>query len=162
MIIFFYLLFCVFVIRKLILFTQNKITFKVYSVRREFYGPAGHDGRNVYFTLAFAGIALMAAVFVGVAITKYRASRHPHAQGFVEVDQVSIQTSFVITMTVVNMSSFLFNIFIHFFLFHSYSKYKIFSFISLPSDNWCSSHTRRKARGQHANQRLRKSNVQIL
>ncbi|XP_031635265.1 amyloid-beta-like protein, partial [Contarinia nasturtii] len=58
-----------------------------FSVRREFYGPVGHDGRNVYFTLAFAGIALMAAVFVGVAITKYRASRHPHAQGFVEVDQ---------------------------------------------------------------------------
>lgn len=60
-----------------------------YAVRREFYGPVGHDGRNVYFTLAFAGIALMAAVFVGVAVAKYRASRHPHAQGFVEVDQVS-------------------------------------------------------------------------
>lgn len=30
----------------------------------------------------------MAAVFVGVAVAKYRASRHPHAQGFVEVDQV--------------------------------------------------------------------------
>lgn len=59
-------------------------------MRREFYGPVGHDGRNVYFTLAFAGIALMAAVFVGIAVAKYRASRHPHAQGFVEVDQVSI------------------------------------------------------------------------
>lgn len=58
-------------------------------MRREFYGPVGHDGRNVYFTLAFAGIALMAAVFVGIAVAKYRASRHPHAQGFVEVDQVS-------------------------------------------------------------------------
>jgi hypothetical protein len=31
----------------------------------------------------------MAAVFVGVAVAKYRASRSPHAQGFVEVDQVS-------------------------------------------------------------------------
>lgn len=30
----------------------------------------------------------MAAVFVGVAVAKWRASRHPHAQGFVEVDQV--------------------------------------------------------------------------
>lgn len=30
----------------------------------------------------------MAAVFVGVAVAKYRASRSPHAQGFVEVDQV--------------------------------------------------------------------------
>lgn len=59
-----------------------------YAIRREIYGPSGHDGRSVYFTLAFAGIALMAAVFVGVAVAKYRASRHPHAQGFVEVDQV--------------------------------------------------------------------------
>lgn len=59
-----------------------------YAVRREFFGPVGHSGRNVYFTLAFAGIALMAAVFVGVAVAKFRASRHPHAQGFVEVDQV--------------------------------------------------------------------------
>lgn len=57
-------------------------------MRREMYGPSVHDGRNVYFTLAFAGIALMAAVFVGVAVTKWRTSRHPHAQGFVEVDQV--------------------------------------------------------------------------
>ncbi|KAJ6636255.1 Amyloid-beta-like protein [Pseudolycoriella hygida] len=58
-----------------------------YSVRREVYGSSGHDGRNVYFTLGFAGIALMAAVFVGVAVSKWRSSRHPHAQGFVEVDQ---------------------------------------------------------------------------
>ncbi|KAG5673791.1 hypothetical protein PVAND_003810 [Polypedilum vanderplanki] len=56
-----------------------------FSVRREIYG--GREGRNVYFTLAFAGVALMAAVFVGVAVAKYRASRSPHAQGFVEVDQ---------------------------------------------------------------------------
>lgn len=65
--------------------------FQSFSVRREIYGPSGHEGRNVYFTLAFAGIALMAAVFVGVAVAKYRASRSPHAQGFVEVDQVIIQ-----------------------------------------------------------------------
>lgn len=60
-------------------------------MRREFYGPVGHNGRNVYITLAFAGIALMAAVFVGVLVAKFRASRHPHAQGFVEVDQVCIE-----------------------------------------------------------------------
>ena len=30
----------------------------------------------------------MAAVFVGIAVAKWRSSRHPHAQGFVEVDQV--------------------------------------------------------------------------
>lgn len=62
--------------------------FQSFSVRRQIYGPSGREGRNVYFTLAFAGIALMAAVFVGVAVAKYRASRSPHAQGFVEVDQV--------------------------------------------------------------------------
>lgn len=60
-----------------------------FSVRREVFGPSGHEGRNVYFTLAFAGIALMAAVFVGVAVAKFRSSR-PHAQGFVEVDQVRL------------------------------------------------------------------------
>jgi amyloid beta A4 protein len=43
--------------------------------------------------LAFAGVALMAAVFVGVAVAKYRASRSPHAQGFVEVDQVKLINS---------------------------------------------------------------------
>lgn len=58
-------------------------------MRREIYGPSGHDGRNVYFTLAFAGIAFMASVIVGVVVNKWRSSRHPHAQGFVEVDQVS-------------------------------------------------------------------------
>lgn len=43
----------------------------------------------MYFTLTFAGIALMAAVFVGVAVAKWRSARSsPHAQGFVEVDQV--------------------------------------------------------------------------
>lgn len=67
------------------------MVFQNYAVRREFYGPVGHNGRNVYLTLAFAGIALMAAVFVGVIVAKFRASRHPHAQGFVEVDQVCIE-----------------------------------------------------------------------
>ncbi|XP_055715614.1 amyloid-beta-like protein isoform X18 [Phlebotomus papatasi] len=61
----------------------------IYSVRREVFQGPGHEGRNVYFTLAFAGIALMAAVFVGVAVAKWRASRSPQAQGFIEVDQVN-------------------------------------------------------------------------
>lgn len=57
-------------------------------MRREMF-PNGRGGRNVYFTLTFAGIALMAAVFVGVAVAKWRSARSsPHAQGFVEVDQV--------------------------------------------------------------------------
>lgn len=46
------------------------------------------DSRNVYFTLSFAGVGLMAAVFVGVAVAKYKTARSPHAQGFIEVDQV--------------------------------------------------------------------------
>lgn len=59
-------------------------------MRREVYGPGSHEERNVYYTVGFAGIALMAAVFVGVAVAKYRAARSPHAQGFVEVDQVKL------------------------------------------------------------------------
>lgn len=58
-----------------------------FSVRREIYGPNGRENRNVYFTLMFAFVALMGAVFVGVAVAKWKASRSPHAQGFVEVDQ---------------------------------------------------------------------------
>ncbi|CAH1970443.1 unnamed protein product, partial [Acanthoscelides obtectus] len=57
-----------------------------YSVRREVYGRT-KDGRSIYFTLAFAGMALMAAVVVAVAVTRRRTQRHPHSQGFVEVDQ---------------------------------------------------------------------------
>jgi hypothetical protein len=37
----------------------------------------------------------MAAIFVGVAVSKYKASRSPHAQGFIEVDQVSFPVFFV-------------------------------------------------------------------
>ncbi|XP_064536924.1 amyloid-beta-like protein isoform X3 [Drosophila montana] len=59
-----------------------------FSLRREFaHAHAAKEGRNVYFTLSFAGVALMAAVFVGVAVAKWRTSRSPHAQGFIEVDQ---------------------------------------------------------------------------
>ncbi|KAH8273519.1 hypothetical protein KR018_009552, partial [Drosophila ironensis] len=61
-----------------------------FSLRREFSHNAHtspKEGRNVYFTLSFAGVALMAAVFVGVAVAKWRTSRSPHAQGFIEVDQ---------------------------------------------------------------------------
>ncbi|XP_037935328.1 amyloid-beta-like protein [Teleopsis dalmanni] len=59
-----------------------------FSLRREFtHTHATKEGRNVYFTLSFAGIALMAAIFVGVAVAKWRTSRSPHAQGFIEVDQ---------------------------------------------------------------------------
>ncbi|CAG9762941.1 unnamed protein product [Ceutorhynchus assimilis] len=58
-----------------------------FSVRREIYGRK--DGRSVYFTLAFAGMALMAAIVVGVAVAKRRSARSPQSQGFVEVDQAA-------------------------------------------------------------------------
>lgn len=64
-----------------------------FSVRREVFGTNSREERNVYYTVGFAGVALMAAVFVGVAVAKYRAARSPHAQGFVEVDQVSFEQS---------------------------------------------------------------------
>ncbi|XP_073830984.1 amyloid-beta-like protein isoform X5 [Musca autumnalis] len=62
-----------------------------FSLRREIsHSSSAHankEGRNVYFTLSFAGIALMAAIFVGIAVAKWRTARSPHAQGFIEVDQ---------------------------------------------------------------------------
>ncbi|XP_066588778.1 amyloid-beta-like protein isoform X2 [Prorops nasuta] len=57
-----------------------------YSVKRENYH---RESRSVYFTLAFAGIALMAAAVVGVAVFKRRSARSPHRQGFMEVDQAA-------------------------------------------------------------------------
>jgi len=53
-----------------------------YSVRRVEMG----ESRSVYVTLAFAGIALMVALLVGVVVLKRRAARFPSHQGFIEVD----------------------------------------------------------------------------
>ncbi|XP_057663566.1 amyloid-beta-like protein isoform X1 [Diorhabda carinulata] len=58
-----------------------------FSVRREIYSRK--DGKSVYFTLAFAGMALMAAIVVGVAVARRKTSRSPQSQGFVEVDQAA-------------------------------------------------------------------------
>ncbi|KAL7643205.1 UNVERIFIED_CONTAM: hypothetical protein RMT77_006496 [Armadillidium vulgare] len=55
-----------------------------YSVTREQTNP---ESRGVYFTLAFAGIALMGAMIVGIVVLRRRNNRHPHNQGFMEVDQ---------------------------------------------------------------------------
>lgn len=55
----------------------NIILSQGYSVRREVYH---RESRSVYFTLAFAGIALMAAAVVGVAVFKRRSARSPHSQ----------------------------------------------------------------------------------
>merc|ERR1719244_773541 len=67
-----------------------------YSVRR----VEMPENRNVYVTLAFAGVALMVAMLVGVVVLKKRSARYPHHQlvsvqtakigktkeGFIEVD----------------------------------------------------------------------------
>jgi len=55
-----------------------------FSVRHE---GAHRENRSVYFTLAFAGVALLAAMVVGVVLLKRRHARSPHQQGFIEVDQ---------------------------------------------------------------------------
>ncbi|XP_011502906.1 PREDICTED: beta-amyloid-like protein [Ceratosolen solmsi marchali] len=57
-----------------------------YSVRREVYH---RESRSIYFILAFAAIAIMAATIVGFAVFKHRNSRSPHSQGFIEVDQAA-------------------------------------------------------------------------
>merc|ERR1712079_131713 len=67
-----------------------------YSVRRVEMG----ESRSVYVTLAFAGVALMVAMLIGVVVLKKRSGRYPHHQlvsvqtakigktkeGFIEVD----------------------------------------------------------------------------
>jgi len=60
---------------------QISLILQGYSVRREVYH---RESRSVYFTLAFAGIALMAAAVVGVAVFKRRSARSPHSQVYIE------------------------------------------------------------------------------
>ncbi|XP_071529165.1 amyloid-beta-like protein isoform X2 [Panulirus ornatus] len=55
-----------------------------YRVTRE---STGSESRGVYFTLAFAGVALMMAMVVGIVVLRRRNSTNPHNQGFMEVDQ---------------------------------------------------------------------------
>ncbi|XP_059480072.1 amyloid-beta-like protein isoform X2 [Neocloeon triangulifer] len=57
-----------------------------FSVRREVYH---RERRSVYFTLIFAGVAIMAAGLVGVAVLRRRNARSPQNQGFIEVDQAA-------------------------------------------------------------------------
>lgn len=59
-----------------------------YSIHRDIYGPRKH-GRNLYFTLAFAGVALMATLAIVLTVMKRRNSRSPKSQGFIEVDQAA-------------------------------------------------------------------------
>merc|ERR1712209_315829 len=54
-----------------------------YSVRRV---EMGGEKRNVYVTVAFAGVAMMVAMLVGVVVMRRRSSRYPQHQGFIEVD----------------------------------------------------------------------------
>lgn len=48
-----------------------------YSVTRE---TSGSEGRGVYFTLAFAGLALMMAMVVGIVVLRRRNNSNPHNQ----------------------------------------------------------------------------------
>ena len=52
--------------------------FQGFSVRR--LDPK--ESSSVYVTLGFAGIALVAAMLIGVAVIKKRNGRHPHHQVF--------------------------------------------------------------------------------
>merc|ERR1712001_792266 len=47
------------------------------------------ESSSIYVTLGFAGLALVAAMLVGVIVLKRRQGKHPHLQGFVEVDQTA-------------------------------------------------------------------------
>jgi len=53
-----------------------------YSVRR----VEMSEKRNVYVTMAFAGVALMVAMLIGVVVMRRRSARYPQHQGFIEVD----------------------------------------------------------------------------
>merc|ERR1739838_656459 len=63
--------------------SHNQAGFSVRSVELK------RESSSVYVTLGFAGIAMVAAMLVGVVVLKRRNGRHPHHQGFVEVDQTA-------------------------------------------------------------------------
>ena len=56
--------------------TFTPIPFQTYSVRRVEVG----EKRNVYVTVAFAGVALMVAMLIGVVVVRRRSSRFPQHQ----------------------------------------------------------------------------------
>ena len=55
------------------------ILFQGYSVRSIENNNGGNSG-PIYMTLSFAGVALMAAMVVGIVVMKKRSGRHPHHQ----------------------------------------------------------------------------------
>lgn len=80
-------------------FSHGQASYNVRSVDADNNGSSG----PIYMTLSFAGVALMAAMVVGIVVMKKRSGRHPHHQlvsvqttrsglnkeGFVEVDQTA-------------------------------------------------------------------------
>ncbi|XP_017303092.1 amyloid-beta-like protein [Diaphorina citri] len=50
--------------------------------------PRG-DSKGVYVTVVFAGLAVMAAVFIAMTVLKRRSARSPQNLGFIEVDQAA-------------------------------------------------------------------------
>ncbi|KAG8182687.1 hypothetical protein JTE90_017665 [Oedothorax gibbosus] len=66
-------------------FHHNEVTF---SVRKESMERLRWNG-SVYITLAFAGVALLTAMIVGIVLLRRHSQRSPHSQGFVEVDQAA-------------------------------------------------------------------------
>ena len=43
------------------------------------------DNNSIYMTLAFAGVAMMAAMVVGIVVIRRRNGRHPHHQVWFEL-----------------------------------------------------------------------------
>jgi amyloid beta A4 protein len=60
----------------------------MYAEKKEYMSPI-HRSSSIYVTLAFAGVALLTAVVVGIVFLRRRSARWPHGQGFVEVDQAA-------------------------------------------------------------------------
>ena len=55
---------------------ETSFLFQTYSVRRVEMG----EKRNVYVTVAFAGVALMMAMVIGVVVMRRRSARYPQHQ----------------------------------------------------------------------------------
>jgi len=70
-------------------FHHNEASYSIKKSPIEWQRRHRRAGSSMYITVAFAGVALLTAMVVGVAFIRRRSNRLPHGQGFVQVDSVT-------------------------------------------------------------------------
>ena len=74
--------------------------FQTYSVRR----VEMNESKNMYVTVAFAGVALMVALLIGVVVIRRRNTRYPHHQVKYHHYLVTIFLSFPLSLSPISLT----------------------------------------------------------